>query len=252
MGRVRTRNVGRILRSADRKLGDRAESSGGVPLRVAGAIIEEGSYCEDQVVGEYLGGVLASSNTDVGRDDRGTRWVKLITSLSAYDIRLHYLLYSALRGALTRRNKRVPWGNEQSYGDLRVLLSYDDVVNAMEFSADEDPELIISEAHFAIAREGLSENFSQGPKEYIQTQIGRDCPFEGGIFFTPTTVGVQLYMWAQGLGPVWRNFDSQDQALPDIGVPTISALAIEELPPLTIKMPGERPSRGPRSWAVRS
>src|SRR6185295_7148801 len=83
----RTANVGRVLDAADRKLGNRGDGPGQVSPRVASQVLEEGSYCDEDVMVEYLGGVLASARTDVGRDDRGTRWVRIVTGLSSYEIR---------------------------------------------------------------------------------------------------------------------------------------------------------------------
>ncbi len=64
----RTVNVGRVVEIADRKLSARGDQAGEVPIRVGARILEEGSYCDDQVVAEYLGGVLA-----VGQDGDWSR-----------------------------------------------------------------------------------------------------------------------------------------------------------------------------------
>ena len=230
----RTRNVGRILESADRKLGDRAEGTGSVPVRVAGAIFEEGSYCDDQVVSEYLGGVLASSKSGVSRDDRGTRWVKLITSLSTYEIRLHYVLYSAPRAVYVQRPQRTDWGNGQSYGELRVVMSQLDVMKAMDFTPEAPAGEIMAEAMFALHREDLITKWVMGPSEEAQRNLGRMAGPPGFLLcFAPTTVGVQLYMWAQGRGSEWFHFDWPDVALPDIGVLSPTAQALQDLPPLS-------------------
>jgi hypothetical protein len=50
----RLRNIGRIVEKADQKLGDRADGPGSVPLRVIGTILDEGSYCDDELIVEYL------------------------------------------------------------------------------------------------------------------------------------------------------------------------------------------------------
>ena len=65
----RMENVGRIFSNAEDKLGDRLNSPGRVPPKVLKTIINEGSYSDDQIAVDYFGGVLASSRTEVSRDD---------------------------------------------------------------------------------------------------------------------------------------------------------------------------------------
>ena len=75
----RVRNVKRIAAVADRRAQGR---EGVVPPRLAHTVLEEGSYCDDELMAEYLGGVLAGGRTPSGRDDRAVTWSKLITSMS--------------------------------------------------------------------------------------------------------------------------------------------------------------------------
>ena len=73
----RIQNVNRIAENAKEKLGNRVNLPGTVSPRVLKAICDEGSFMEDQLMGEYMGGVLASAKTDINRDDRGARMVRL-------------------------------------------------------------------------------------------------------------------------------------------------------------------------------
>jgi hypothetical protein len=145
----RTRNVGCILEKADDKLGSRRAEEGEVPFRIAGAIFEAGSYCDSELMAEYLGGVLASSRTVEGRDDRGARWVGLITGLSSYEIRMHYLFYATAHQVYRDAELQTMWGDEASYAGqgLEVLFDLADFVNAMEFGEGEDAEWILGESH---------------------------------------------------------------------------------------------------------
>ena len=92
----RIENVGKIFSNAEKKLGNKIDSPGQVPPKVLKTIINEGSYSDDVIAVEYFGGVLASSRTEVGRDDRGSRLSKIIDNLSVYQIRSHYLIYSTI------------------------------------------------------------------------------------------------------------------------------------------------------------
>ena len=57
----RAENISRIFQKASEKLGNRIETPGEVPPRVLKAVLNEGSFCDDELAAEYFGGVLASS-----------------------------------------------------------------------------------------------------------------------------------------------------------------------------------------------
>src|SRR5215471_14031340 len=87
----RLRNVGRVITKAADKAG--GTDHGIVNPRVAQVLLEEGSYCDDELIAEYLGGALAASRTPNGRDDRAVTWSGLVTSLSSLQVRAHFLVY---------------------------------------------------------------------------------------------------------------------------------------------------------------
>ena len=89
-------NISRVFAVAIRTLGPKVEEKGQIPPKVLKEVLNQGYFCEDQLAAEYLGGVLASSRTEVGRDDRGATILGVIGRLSSYQIRCHYLFYSAL------------------------------------------------------------------------------------------------------------------------------------------------------------
>jgi len=232
------------LEKADAKLGFLGDTPGAVPIRVAGPLFEEGSYCDDEVVLEYLGGVLASARTNVSRDDRGTRWVKLVTGLSAYEIRLHYLLYWGARAAYIRSAMHTEWGDESSYEDLMVVFDSSEISAGMDFvTPPEVPSDIYGEALFALHREGLIDDWGMGPKASTDEKLGKDCPGDSVLFFKPTTVGVQLFMWAQGRGTQWGRFDDPEVVLPALEVVTCDGKRVVELEPRKVAPPsGSTPS----------
>lgn len=81
----------RVERAADVK-------NDGQPLtinhRVAFKALTEASITDDEVVADYLGGVLAASEPN---DDAGAAIVALIGRLSSQQLRLHYLIYREFR-----------------------------------------------------------------------------------------------------------------------------------------------------------
>src|SRR5271157_1217903 len=78
----RVENLQHIFASAEAKLGDRINSPGAVPPRVLAGVLNDGSYREDPIAIEYFGGVLASSRTEISRDDRSATFVSLVSRLS--------------------------------------------------------------------------------------------------------------------------------------------------------------------------
>jgi hypothetical protein len=62
--------------------------------RVAFKALSEAAFNDDELVADYLGGVLAGSTAD---DDAGVAVVALIGRLSALQLKLHYLIYRELR-----------------------------------------------------------------------------------------------------------------------------------------------------------
>ena len=92
----RVESIGKMFSNASKKLGGRLEQSGEVPPTVLRTVLNEASYREDQLSVEYVGGVLASSRTEHGRDDRGSRMIQVVDGLTSYQMRTHYLIYSSL------------------------------------------------------------------------------------------------------------------------------------------------------------
>lgn len=90
---MRIENVKNIFLNAEKKLGDRIEHEGRVSSRVLKGILFEASFCDEPLFQEYFGGVLASSRSEISRDDRGAYFIDLITGLSNYQLRAHYILY---------------------------------------------------------------------------------------------------------------------------------------------------------------
>jgi hypothetical protein len=86
----RVENLGKVFENAKKKLGEKLDGPGAVPPKVLKGILEEGQFCDDELAAEYFGGVLASSKSEVGRDDRGAAFIALIGRLSSYQIRAHF------------------------------------------------------------------------------------------------------------------------------------------------------------------
>ena len=90
----RLRNVGRVVQKAN-ALSEGQPEEASPNLRAAFSIFQEAMVAEDEVVADYLGGVLASARGEGGDD--AVAWTALIARMSSRELRTHYKLYSATR-----------------------------------------------------------------------------------------------------------------------------------------------------------
>jgi hypothetical protein len=191
-------NLDNVFRIALGKLGGRLEHGGVVNPRLLKHIIDEAAFCEDEIVAEYLGGVLASSRSETGRDDRGVCFLTDIKSLSVYQLRTHCLLYSAMvrsRG-LFNRNPRHYYGEEE-WENIVMVFSDDDYMNGMAYREHENHGAIARHAFLGLKSRQLS---SQGVIAYEGEQ-GDDARFVRPFrVFSPTQYGYELFAWGLGCG----------------------------------------------------
>jgi hypothetical protein len=85
----------RLVAAAYRKVED-PEDGKQANLRVTRDVLWNGAFTEDEVCAEYFGGILASSRSADGKDDDAIQFVDVIKSLSARQLRLHYVIYHSL------------------------------------------------------------------------------------------------------------------------------------------------------------
>ena len=194
----RINNVGKIFSNAEKKLGPRLDSPGQVPPKVLKSVINEGSYSEDPVTLEYFGGVLASSRTEIGRDDRGARLIKILDNLSTYQIRTHYLLYSTIAHLFPNSGRQ--FGLPESRAKLEVFLPFEGYAISMEFTQVEwDNPQILDHIWHGLSSDNLIENeWHYGNQKYLQT-IVKGVP-SAGIIYQPSPLGAELFLWAFGYG----------------------------------------------------
>ncbi len=221
----RIENVGKVFSNASIKLGDGLEKPGQVPPRVLRAVINEASYCEDPLALEYFGGVLASSRTEIGRDDRGARLAKAVDNLSTFQIRTHYLIYSTLATVFSSSDRR--FGTSADRRKLRLFLPFRSYVDSMMFSQEELNHLQLMEHIWhGLFVDGLIESeWLLGDQEELKKKFsGAPGP---GIVCTPSGLGAELFLWAFGYGhmPLEYMFSDDFEVAVD-GVPRIVPGAI--------------------------
>ena len=199
----RMKNFESILSNAKDKLGDRIEKTGQVPPKVLKAILNDGSYCEDKLSVEYFGGVLASSKTDTGRDDRGARLAKQVDSLSTYQLRSHYLIYSAV--SVLFRDGTHSFNLPEDREKMRLYIPMENYVRTMGFTQGELTPQILGHVFHGLSKEGLIEGtWGFGGTEVLRKMYSKAPGV--GILCTPSALGAELFLWAFGHGDKPLNF----------------------------------------------
>ena len=213
----RVESIGQMFSNASKKLGSQLEAPGQVPPRILKTVINDASYCEDPLMVEYFGGVLASSRTDDGRDDRGARLMKIVENLSTYQVRTHYLLYSTIANLFSNSGKR--FGTSEDRTQLEVFLPLTGYVTSMTFSQKElDNPQILFHIWNGLYSDGLIESkWAFGRQEDIKKTF-KNAPGDG-IVCQPSGMGAELFLWAFGRGasPLEHMLSGQiDTAVNDI------------------------------------
>lgn len=223
----RLRNVGKIVGRSEKKTRESGRS-GIVHPRVAHRVIEEGSFCDDAVMADYLGGVLAGSRTSGGRDDRAVVWSDLVTRLSAAQIRLHYLLYREWSIRLHARSDVNPGTTEGRFQAL-MYVELMEIKRAVGIEHD-DSEIsdVFTHSIVGLHRDGLvGEEYAHGGRE----PDSHDSPYALVLNVRPSPAGMELYGWAQGLPGLTPQAFNID-ALPFDAEPPVARLTTAMLPRL--------------------
>lgn len=202
----RVENFQRILLLAQQKLGSRIDAPGQVPPKVLRTLLDTGSYSDDPLAAEYFAGVLASSRTTTHRDDRGAAHATLVDRLSAYQLRTHYLIYSAIA--------KLYYGTERDpmigTGKLVIYIPYADYCQAMAFEGDESTRdfVLMTQSFYGLEANKLVGEWYGGQTDHLAKRTEGSClihkfefPSEG-IVVEPSVVGFQFFAWAHGMGDI--------------------------------------------------
>jgi hypothetical protein len=191
----RTRNFRRIAEKASVKAID--DGRGGiVHSRVAYSILEDGSLCDDELMAEYLGGVLAGSRSPNGRDDRAITWCRCISGMSWLQARAHFLLYREWAGRLHGRTD-LKLGVDRNPATMHVELN--EFTSTLITDTDTPAEDALHHAIIGLVDLGLIEDsYAVGDRSNLSV-VYKPSPFEHLLIVTPSIRGIELYGWAQGL-----------------------------------------------------
>ena len=215
--------------------------SQGVHPRIARDALENGTLSSDALWADYFGGVLASSSSEDASDDRGAVYTALIGRLSRFDLRLHCILYLGMQRLAASHMKslhfthiELDWDQQESWTNImkKLYVPASLVFEAMNFSLEEtsSKDQILRDSFACLARESLIANeyyvFSEkghDTNEYASSRWHVSGP---SYVFSASDLGVNLFMWALGLGTSERDdflsLDPSDR-LPE-GVPVIEGI----------------------------
>ena len=229
----RRSNIHRVAERADAKTN--THGPGAVPPRVAADVFDKAQWADDEFVAEYLSGVLASSRSEDGRDDRGIVWTSLVGRLSSDSLRLHYAIYFALRAKVLGKDVEVM----SQWIQKHLVLNYYDLLPGLEFGYGQVGIRRLLDAAYVLEREGLISGMTHGSAENFTGQpFGMySLPNLGDIFMTATTIeGCNLFLYGHGYGDTWasaiadeeRDFPIWPDIAPSLG--SIPAVWLDELP----------------------
>ena len=216
----RKENVGKIFLNAEEKLGDRLDRPGQVSPKVLKTIMDEGSYSDSDIAVEYFGGVLASSRTEVSRDDRGARIAKMIDNMSVYQLRTHYLIYSTITELFSARGNS--FGLAENRRRMQLFVPFQDYSSAMGFSHQELMNgQMLSHIFHGLHADGLLEGgWQYGNQESLKAFVRNGSIPGDGIVCAPSALGIELLLWAFGYGDKELDFALTPDFLPKIeGIP---------------------------------
>ena len=193
----RQENVARIFKNAETKLGGKINESGEISPRILAKIINEASFVNDELSAEYFGGILASSRSNNNRDDRGAGYINAIEGLSVYQMRTHYILYMGIKNIFKGSNYQF---NLVDRPKMEIFIPEQTYTNAMDFTSDElgRVDALYTHTFFGLLKAGYIDNFEYGGLDYFKKRY-KNLP-DDGIIFTPSALGVELFLWAHGHG----------------------------------------------------
>ncbi|MCX5822462.1 MAG: hypothetical protein NTY86_02865, partial [Deltaproteobacteria bacterium] len=229
----RVQNAGRIFEKAAEKLGDKIDEPGSVPPRVLKVVLDEGSYCDDELTAEYFGGVLASSRSGTSRDDRAASYLKLTSELSVYQIRFHYVSYTAWRALFTGSGLRPTFGEDLVKMWLFLPASF--LSAAMDFTSDEPASDILMQCTSGLTRLDLIDQAHWGGPEHVNPlnkKRGWCEVSEWGMCICPTQFGIDYWLWAVGLGATSRTLFLDS----NLALPKLPSIAVPEGPIKLVKV----------------
>lgn len=191
-------NLDGIFKRALRILGPKIDEPGSVNPRVLKDIYDNGRFIEDELTSEYYAGLLASSRTDISRDDRAMVFLKILSQMSTYQIRFHFAYYALLH----RKYKGVAANlmNAAVTGKLKIYIPISAFIEMMALNTSvEDVTELSGHILFGLARLGLiNSNVVFGPAVLMKRNMDVLGVDNEGMVVCPQPTGCDLFLWSLG------------------------------------------------------
>jgi hypothetical protein len=199
----RVQNLKRIFTRSSEKMDKQGISTGSVPPRVLKNVLDEGSYVDNELAAEYFSGALAASKSNRSRDDRALTILKLLSSMSNYEIRLHYILYSAFRETFLNSDKFNVTDVNQSI-QCELFFPISQFIGSFVLEQGEDINTILEHALPGLATRNLiGQIYVYGRKEFLKKRF--KTVDNEGIIASPSLLGAQLFLAAHGYVDISAN-----------------------------------------------
>jgi hypothetical protein len=197
--RLREKNMATLLRKT--QIRENADNPGVTAPRLAAQVFEAAQFADDEIVAEYFSGVLQSSRSDADPSDAGISWSALIGRLSSDQLRMHFLIYSSVRGALIELGKE----RANQLHETAVLVPLQPLFEQLDLSgARRGPRF--SDALDGLLREGIiGGNYAYGPLDRVmdedpQSPMRIVAPYPTALRINVTIHGIRLFLWGTGFG----------------------------------------------------
>lgn len=169
--------------AADRAAGDRVLDPSD---RVAHKAFIEAAFNDDELMADYLGGVIAASGPT---DDRGSTVVAQIGRLSARQLRLHYIIYRAVHQLWPRNAAPVNLYNEAHTPRLMLRTATDLLPALGESGMDVATDIYVLHR----------ENLIHGRWDHKIHEAGD--PVFHALSIAASASGAELFLWGHGVPP---------------------------------------------------
>jgi hypothetical protein len=194
VARQRASRAEKLLRKAAEKSESR---EGTVPPRVAYRVLEDGTLSDDEIMAEYLSGVLAGSRSPGGRDDRAVVWSDLVSRLSSLQLRAHYVLYREWAEGLRGRTD-VYLAGASDRPKATIVLDLNEFVSVVNDPENPLPATeMLLHIIWGLERVGLIGDFQYGPSSKLEQEPRPAFPYF--LEAQPTVSGIELWGWAAGV-----------------------------------------------------
>ncbi len=187
-------NLDNIFLIAKSKLGDRLDGDGIVSPRILKHILDEGRFCEDTVTAEYLGGILAASKNNNKNDDRGITFLKKLESMSAFQIRLHYVIYFSIHKMFMGKPMNI--GLAEDCNNMEIFIPYESLIKSMDLEESFESWNILTHSIVGLFNHDLLRDYKYGQIEHLRKHYS--LVKEQGFMAVPTLYGAELFLWSFG------------------------------------------------------